>query len=53
MGGIINIIIGLGLAFAGMSNALVLRGTNSGPLLALLGGVLVVFGGYQVWRSSR
>ena len=53
MGAIINIVIGLGLIIAGLSGNLVLKGTNSGPLLALLGAAILAFGLFQVWRSNR
>ena len=53
MGGVINILIGLVLVGGGLSGNLVLRGTDSGPLLALLGAGLVVYGGYQLWRARR
>jgi hypothetical protein len=43
MGGIINI----------LSGNLVLRGTDSGPLLALLGAGLAAYGAYQLWRARR
>jgi hypothetical protein len=51
MGAIINIVIGIGLIIAGFSG-LVLRGTNSGPLLSLLGVAILAFGVFQLWRRS-
>jgi hypothetical protein len=53
MGGVINILIGLVLVGGGLSGNLVLRGTDSGPLLAVLGAGLVAYGGYQLWRARR
>lgn len=53
MGAIINIVIGLGLIVAGLSGNLVLKGTNSGPLLALVGAAVLAFGVFQIWRANR
>ena len=53
MGGIINIIIGLVLLVGGLSGQLVFRGTDSGPLLAVLGAGLILYGGYRFWRTTR
>jgi hypothetical protein len=53
MGPILNILIGLGLAIAGLSGFLVLRGTDSGPLLALLGAALAAYGVFQLVRARR
>ena len=53
MGGIINIVIGLVLLVGGLSGQLVFRGTDSGPLLAVLGAGLILYGGYQFWRTTR
>ncbi len=53
MGAIINIIIGAGLVIAGLSGGLVLKGTNSGPLLALLGAAVAAWGIYQLVRANR
>lgn len=53
MGGIISIVIGLGLVYAGLSGLLVLKGTNSGPLLALVGAAIAAFGLFQLWRANR
>jgi hypothetical protein len=50
MGAIINIVIGVGLVIAGLSGGLVLRGTNSGPLLALLGAAIAAWGIFQLAR---
>jgi hypothetical protein len=51
MGPIINILIGAGLAIAGLTGNLVLRGTDSGPLLALVGAALAAYGVYQLVRT--
>ncbi len=48
-----NIIIGLVFIAGGLSGQLTLRGTNSGPALAGLGGVLVIWGIYQVAKSRQ
>jgi hypothetical protein len=53
VGAILNILIGGGLVIAGLSGNLVLKGTNSGPLLALVGAALGAFGIYQLVRASR
>jgi len=46
-----NIIIGGVFIVGGLSGKLALRGTNSGPGLAVLGGVLVLWGIEQVVRA--
>jgi hypothetical protein len=51
MGPILNILIGAGLAVAGLSGQLVLRGTDSGPMLALVGAALAAYGVYQLVRA--
>jgi hypothetical protein len=53
MRGIINIVIGIVLAIGGLSGGLVLRGTNSGPLLALVGAGLAAWGLFQLVRGNR
>jgi len=53
MGPTINILIGAGLAVAGLSGNLVLRGTDSGPALALVGAALAAYGVYQLVRARR
>jgi hypothetical protein len=53
MGAVFNIIIGVVLVGAGLSGQFVLRGTESGPLLALLGAALALFGIYQLTRARR
>lgn len=52
-GGIFNLIVGLIFIGGGLSGQLALRGTNSGPLLALLGLALAAFGIFQLVRSRR
>jgi hypothetical protein len=53
MGAVLNIVIGAVLVVAGLSGELVLRGTDSGPLLALLGGAVALFGVYQLARARK
>jgi hypothetical protein len=53
MGGIINIVIGLVFIGGGLSGALALRGTNSGPLLAMIGVGLVIYGVYRLWKTAK
>jgi hypothetical protein len=48
-----NIIIGLVFIGGGLSGQLALRGTKSGPALAVLGGVLVLWGIVQVVRRNN
>ena len=48
-----NIIIGLVFIGGGLSGKLALRGTESGPALAVLGGVLVLWGIVQVVRRKN
>jgi len=43
-----NIIIGVVFVAGGLSGQMALRGTQSGPALAVLGGVLIVWGLVQV-----
>lgn len=52
MRGIINIIIGVAFLIGGLSGRLVLIGTHSGPALAVLGAVLIVFGIFRLARSG-
>ena len=51
--GIIDIIIGLVLVIGGLSGKLVFIGTQSGPLLAVLGLGLVGWGGYRIWKDEK
>ena len=48
-----NIIIGLVFIGGGLSGHLTLRGTDSGPGLAILGGVLVIWGIVQVVKQRK
>lgn len=48
-----NIIIGIVFVIGGLTGKLALIGTNSGPLLALLGGGLIVWGIVQMVRARR
>ncbi len=50
MGAVINIVIGLVFVVGGLSGSLALRGTGSGPLLALLGGTLIAWGVFGLMR---
>ena len=52
MGPIINILIGAAFVIGGLSGEMVLRGTDSGPLLALLGVGLVALGIYRLARPG-
>jgi|RhiMetdeSRZDD1v2_1073273.scaffolds.fasta_scaffold3022384_2 hypothetical protein len=52
-GAILNILIGLGLAVAGLSGQLVLRGTDSGPALAAVGAALAAYGVYKLMRARK
>ena len=48
-----NIVIGIAFVIGGLSGKLALRGTESGPALAVLGGMLAIWGIVQVVRSRR
>ncbi len=48
-----NIIIGVVFIAGGLSGNLALRGTQSGEALAVLGVVLVIWGGVQVVRGRN
>jgi hypothetical protein len=48
-----NIIVGIVFIIGGLSGQLALRGTNSGPALAVLGGVLVIWGIVQVVKKNN
>lgn len=48
-----NIVIGVVFIVGGLSGNLALRGTQSGELLAALGGVLVIWGGVQMFRARN
>jgi hypothetical protein len=49
----VKIIIGVVMIIGGLSGRLVLIGTNSGVALAVLGGVLVVWGIVRLTRGAR
>ena len=51
MGGVLNIIIGIVFIIGGLTGNLALIGTNSGPALAVLGVVLVIWGVVRMIRS--
>jgi len=53
MGGILNVVIGLVCIVGGLTGHLRLVGTDSGPLLAGIGAVLVLWGGYRIYRSRK
>jgi len=53
MAGIFNIVLGLVFVAGGLSGGLVFRGTDSGHLLAVVGVVLVAYGGYQAWKAAK
>ncbi len=48
-----NIIIGLVFVVGGLSGKLALRGTGSGVALAVVGGVLLIWGVVQVSRRAK
>jgi len=48
-----NIIIGIVFIIGGSTGNLALRGTESGPALAVLGGVLLIWGIVQVVRRRQ
>ena len=48
-----NIIIGIIFIVGGLSGKLALRGTQSGELLAVLGGALLIWGIVQVVRRRK
>jgi hypothetical protein len=48
-----NIVIGVVFIIGGLSGQLALRGTESGPALAVLGGVLLIWGIVQVVRRRQ
>ena len=52
MRGILNIIVGAVMIFGGLSGELVLKGTDSGGALAVLGLVVLGFGFFQIFRAS-
>jgi hypothetical protein len=48
MRGIINIVLGVVMVIGGLSGQLVMRGTESGVALAVIGGALIVFGLFRL-----
>jgi hypothetical protein len=52
MRGILNIIVGLVFVVGGLSGGLVLKGTNSGGGLAIIGVLLIFFGLFRLTRSA-
>ena len=52
MRGILNIIVGLVFVIGGLSGGLVLKGTNSGGGLAIIGVLLILFGLFRLTRSA-
>jgi hypothetical protein len=52
MRGIINIGIGAVFIVGGLSGKMALRGTQSGPGLAVVGGFLILLGIYRLARPS-
>jgi len=52
MRGIISIVIGTVMIIGGLSGKLVMRGTESGVALAVLGGVIVAIGLFRLKSSS-
>jgi hypothetical protein len=52
MRGIVSIIIGLVFIVGGLTGQLALRGTESGPLLALVGVGLIGLGIYRIVKKA-
>ncbi|MDA0814312.1 MAG: hypothetical protein O3C21_18215 [Verrucomicrobia bacterium] len=48
-----NIIIGLVFIVGGLSGRLALIGTNNGPALAAVGGLMLIWGIVQMVRGQR
>jgi hypothetical protein len=51
MRGFFNIITGIVMILGGLSGELVLKGTESGGALAVLGGFVLAFGFFQMFRT--
>mgnify|MGYP006971774057 CR=1 FL=1 len=51
MRGIINVIVGLVLVAGGLSGKMVLLGTNSSVLLAIIGGAIAALGVYGLVKG--
>jgi len=49
----LSIILGLVMVIGGLTGKLVLRGTESGGALAVLGGVLIAWGLYRVVSAKK
>jgi hypothetical protein len=52
MRGVFNIILGIVFIIGGLSGKLALIGTNSGPALAVVGGILIIIGLVRI-KNSR
>jgi hypothetical protein len=52
MRGIISIVIGVVMVIGGLSGKLVMRGTESGVALAVLGGVIIAIGLFRLKSVS-
>ena len=52
MRGVISIVIGLVMVIGGLSGKLVMRGTESGVALAVLGGVVIAIGLFRLRSQS-
>jgi hypothetical protein len=52
MRGIISIVIGVVMVIGGLSGKLVMRGTESGVALAVLGGVIIAIGLFRLKSAS-
>lgn len=48
-----NFVFGVVFIVGGLNGNLALRGTQSGEALAALGGVLVIWGGIQMFRARK
>jgi hypothetical protein len=51
MRGVISIIIGIVFIVGGLTGNMALRGTSSGPALAVVGGLLIALGVYRIVAS--
>jgi hypothetical protein len=49
----LTILLGILFIIGGLSGQLVFIGTNSGVLLAVVGLILVIWGGYRMYQRSR